>query len=129
MYHAKFDEFEIFIRKIYSTLKVLHVNTYFQDITFLNASRWRKLILQSLPQSEEFYLRYYERAGPVYKYPIYNDQLNQFVSSFWIEQQWIFEVEINNESIIYLVGPYRKRWYENTQDKICNYSCDLFKST
>ncbi|CAF1335853.1 unnamed protein product [Rotaria sordida] len=107
MYYAKFDEFEIFIRKIYSKLKVLHVNTYFQDITFLNASRWRKLILQPLPQLEEFYLRYYERADPVYKYSIYNDKLNQFVPSFWIERQWIFEAVINNESIIYLVGPYR----------------------
>ncbi|CAF2573922.1 unnamed protein product [Rotaria sp. Silwood2] len=129
MHHEKFDEFEIFIRKICSKLKILRVNTYSQDIAFLNAYRWEKLILQSLSQLEEFYLRYYERAGPVHKYPMYNGQLNQFVSSFWIERQWIFETEINSESIIYLVGPYRKRWYENTQDKICNCSRDLFKST
>ncbi|CAF4289127.1 unnamed protein product, partial [Rotaria sordida] len=72
--------------------------------------------------------RYYERVGSVYKYPIYNEGSNQFISSFWIERQWIFEAEINSESIIYLIRPYRKRWYENIQDKICNSFLDLSKS-
>ncbi|CAF2902024.1 unnamed protein product, partial [Rotaria sp. Silwood2] len=129
IHHVKFDEFEIFIRKICSKLKILRVNTRSQDIAFLNAYRWEKLILQSLPQLEEFYLRYYERADSVYKYPIYNGGSNQFISPFWIERQWIFEAEINSESFIYLVHPYRKRCYENTQDKICNSSLDLSKST
>ncbi|CAF4973866.1 unnamed protein product, partial [Rotaria sp. Silwood1] len=128
MHHVKFDEFEIFIRKICSTLKILHINIYSQDIAFLDAYQWEKLILKSLPQLEKFYLRYYERADRVYKYPIYNGEPNQFISSFWIERQWVFEAEINSESIIYLVHPYRKRWYENTQDKICNSSRDFSKS-
>ncbi|CAF1443219.1 unnamed protein product [Rotaria sordida] len=128
IHHIKFDEFEIFIRKICSKLKILRVNIQSRDITFLNAYRWEKLILQFLPQLEEFYLRYYERVGSVYKYPIYNEGSNQFISSFWIERQWIFEAEINSESIIYLIRPYRKRWYENIQDKICNSFLDLSKS-
>ncbi|CAF1303628.1 unnamed protein product [Rotaria sordida] len=86
IHHIKFDEFEIFIRKICSKLKILRVNIQSRDITFLNAYRWEKLILQFLPQLEEFYLRYYERVGSVYKYPIYNEGSNQFISSFWIER-------------------------------------------
>ncbi|CAF4258220.1 unnamed protein product [Rotaria sp. Silwood2] len=87
MHHVKFDEFEIFIRKVCSKLKILRVNTRSPDIAFLNAYRWEKLILQSLPQLEEFHLRYYERGGSVYKYSIYNGGPNQFISSFWIERQ------------------------------------------
>ncbi|CAF4773011.1 unnamed protein product, partial [Rotaria sp. Silwood2] len=87
MHRVKFDEFEIFIRKVCSKLKILRVNTRSPDIALLNAYRWKKLILQSLLQLEEFYLRYYERAGSLYKYSIYNGGPNQFISSFWIERQ------------------------------------------
>jgi hypothetical protein len=104
MDNVTFDEFEILIRKINVKLKVLRVTTRAQDINFLNARRWEKLILKSLSQLEEFYLRYYE---PVNKYPIYSGVPNQFTSSFWIERQWTFEAEIIGESINYFIRPYR----------------------
>jgi len=100
--YINFDEFEIFIKNIYSKLKVLYVTFLYQDITFLHAYRWEQLILRYLSQLEKFSLKYYE-----YKYPIYSGEQNQFISSFWIERKLIFKVEINEDGILYLVSPYR----------------------
>ncbi|CAF1044257.1 unnamed protein product [Rotaria sp. Silwood1] len=121
----KFHEFEIYIRKIDAKLKVLRVTVQSQDITFLNAYRWEKLILESFSQLEQFYLRYIEWFDKKYQYP---GGPNQFISSFWIEKKWIFEIEINHESIDYSIRPYRKRWYEDTQDKNFNSSVEYSKS-
>jgi hypothetical protein len=84
---VRFDEFEILIRKIDAKLKFLRVSIRSQDIVFLSAYRWEQLIIKSLPQLEEFHLRYYERVDGKYKYPIYLGGANQFTSSFWIERQ------------------------------------------
>ncbi|CAF1320502.1 unnamed protein product [Rotaria sp. Silwood1] len=105
--YINFDEFEIFIKNIYSKLKVLYVTFLYQDITFLYAYRWEQLILRYLSQLEKFSLKYYE-----YKYSIYSGERNQFISSFWIERKLIFNVEINENNILYLVCPYKKKWYE-----------------
>ncbi|CAF1346962.1 unnamed protein product [Rotaria sp. Silwood1] len=56
LFDAKFNEFETFIRKIYSKLKVLRVIIQSKDIDFIDAHRWKQLILQYLPQLEKFYL-------------------------------------------------------------------------
>ncbi|CAF5083154.1 unnamed protein product, partial [Rotaria sp. Silwood1] len=99
----KFHEFEILVRKIDTKLKVLRVTVRSQDITFLTAYRWEKLILQSFPQLKEFYLRYIENFDREYHYPGGPDQ---FISSSWIKRQWTFEVEIDHESISYFIRPY-----------------------
>ncbi|CAF5122996.1 unnamed protein product, partial [Rotaria sp. Silwood1] len=78
-----------------------------QDINFLHAYRWEQLILRYLSQLKKFSLKYYE-----HKYLIYSEERSQFISSFWIERKLIFNVEINEYNILYLVCPYRKRWYE-----------------
>ncbi|CAF4840698.1 unnamed protein product, partial [Rotaria sp. Silwood2] len=98
MDRLKFHEFETIIRKIDANLKVLRVKAQSQDITFLNAHRWEKLILEYLPQLEDFYLRYVENFNREYHYPGGPDQ---FISSSWIKRQWTFEVEIDDESINY----------------------------
>jgi hypothetical protein len=102
-----FDEFEMFIRKIYSKLKFLRLRISYEDITYLNANRWEKIILQYLPQLEEFYFQYFESLDDEDEYPVYSEGLNQFSSSFWIKRQWIFDVEIVRREIIYLIRPYR----------------------
>ncbi|CAF3684731.1 unnamed protein product [Rotaria sp. Silwood1] len=126
MNDVKFDEFEIFIRKIDAKLKILRVTTQSQQINFLSAHRWEQLILMSLPQLKEFYLKYIEFFNEEYQY---SEAANQFVSSFWIDRKWTFEVEIDHESIDYLVRPYKKRWYEYIQDHILNSSVEYSKST
>ncbi|CAF5047992.1 unnamed protein product, partial [Rotaria sp. Silwood1] len=98
--NINFDEFEIFIENIYSNLKTLYVILLHQDITFLHAYKWEQLILRYLSQLKEFSLKYYE-----HKYLIYSEERNQFISSFWIERKLIFNVEINEYNILYLVCP------------------------
>jgi hypothetical protein len=110
VYYLTFDEFESFIRKFECKVKVLHLIINCEDVTYLNAHRWEQLILQSLPQLEEFYLKYYEYL----ECRNYEDESlqylgepNQFTSSFWMARQWIFETEIDIFNIIYSVRPYR----------------------
>ncbi|CAF4992107.1 unnamed protein product, partial [Rotaria sp. Silwood1] len=117
--NINFDEFEIFIENIYSKLKTLYVTFLYQDITFLHAYRWEQLILRYLSQLKKFSLKYYE-----HKYSIYSGERNQFVSPFWIERKLIFNVEINEYNILYLVCPYSKRWYEYK-----NFTVDYLTST
>ncbi|CAF1259772.1 unnamed protein product [Adineta steineri] len=65
---------------------------------------WQKLLL------ENFSLLYHE-SGYGDNYLIYDQELNQFVSQFWIQRNLIFDIEIweyNN----YFVRPFKKRWYE-----------------
>ncbi|CAF2464314.1 unnamed protein product [Rotaria sp. Silwood2] len=83
-YESKFYEFEILIKKMDSKLKVLRATVQSQDITFLNAHRWKKLILESFPELKELYLRYIENYDREDEYPV---ELDQFNSSFWIERK------------------------------------------
>jgi len=125
VYNLTFDTFEIFINKLYAKLKFLYVKTDSQDITYLVANRWEHLILQYLPQLERFCLQYHEYIDDDFIFPTYLGEVNQFTSSFWIERQWLLEVEIDFEYIIYSIQSYKHRWYE---DKSVNSFIDLSKS-
>jgi hypothetical protein len=94
----------MFLRQIDSKLKVLSFTTQHEDISYLDANRWKEIILKYLSQLEEFHLQYYEDCR---KDSLYCGKSNQFISSFWIKRQWIFEVQRNLENIIYSVGPYK----------------------
>ncbi|CAF2746932.1 unnamed protein product [Rotaria sp. Silwood2] len=77
--YINFDEFEIFIKHIYSNLKTLYVTFLYQDIAFLYAHRWEQLILRYLSQLKKFSSKYYE-----YKYSlciqIYHLDIQQSIS-------------------------------------------------
>ncbi|CAF2851047.1 unnamed protein product, partial [Rotaria sp. Silwood2] len=124
-YQMTFDEFEIFIKKLYSSkLKVLSFTTIVQDIAYLDANRWEEFILQNLPKLEEFYFKYSTYFEDHYETPMYSGKRDQFISPFWIERRWILQAEIELDNLIYSIRPYKKRWYEyNTQHKMIN-SCD-----
>ncbi|CAF0950484.1 unnamed protein product [Adineta steineri] len=107
----RFDAFEIFITKIHSKLKVLSLENPAKDMNYLNADRWEKLILKYLSQLEKFYL-ICEFLGSCRRNERHISTSNSFNSSFWIERQWIFETEINLETFIYSIHPYKKRWFE-----------------
>ncbi|CAF0950409.1 unnamed protein product [Adineta steineri] len=102
----RFDAFEIFITKIHSKLKVLSLENPAKDMNYLNADRWEKFILKYLSQLEKFHL-ICEFHGSCRR-----STSNSFNSSFWIERQWIFEIEINLDTFIYSIHPYKKRWFE-----------------
>jgi hypothetical protein len=79
-----FDQLEMFIKNIHCLLKVLHIITRSEDITYLDADRWERLISQNLPQLEEFQFQYYEETNERNTSLTYLGGPNQFSSSFWI---------------------------------------------
>ncbi|CAF3288404.1 unnamed protein product [Rotaria sp. Silwood2] len=126
LYYMNFREFEIVIKKICSTLKILHVEFLAQDVNFLHADCWENLILTSLPYLEELHFIYDEDFCPEDEH-LYSGRLNPFSSPFWIDRRWFFEVEIDSESINYILRPYR--WYEYGKDEALHSSIEYSKWT
>ena len=75
-------------------------------MTYLDADRWEKFVLKYLSQLEKFYLTYIFIPNR-HSSERHIDKFNRFNSSFWIERQWIFEIEIRFDSIIYSIHPYK----------------------
>ncbi len=88
-------------------MKVLIFITLSEEIAYLDARRWEQLIVQDLPQLEKFSLQYYEPVDDTNKSNIYLEESNPFLTSFWLERQWIFQTEIECEYIIYSICPYK----------------------
>ncbi|CAF0869307.1 unnamed protein product [Rotaria sordida] len=117
-----FDEFQIFITKIDSKLKVLSITSLSEDMTYLDADRWEEFILKYLPLLQKFYLKYYVFFNNNHETLMYLNKSNRFASSFWIERRWILEAEIDFDTVMYSIGPYKEQWYEyDTQHNIMNF--------
>jgi hypothetical protein len=101
-----FDEFEIFIKKISSQLQVLRINT-FQDEIYMDSDRWQRLILEQISHLLKFYFLHRQRNNNAFQKTRYYALLNGFTSSFWIERQWSFEIEIDDRRATYSIRPYR----------------------
>ncbi len=101
-----FDELEIFLSKFPLKLKIFSLTTLTEDMNYLNANQWKYFILKYLPNLKKFYLHYsvyYDRNDQPQSY---NYEKDQFISSFWIEQKWIYEIKIGFDQIIYSICPY-----------------------
>ncbi|CAF3424699.1 unnamed protein product [Rotaria socialis] len=123
VYGTKFDIVEMFLSKISTKLKVLSFTTRHEDITYLDANRWKEIISKYFLQLEKFYLKYYASRGNGSQTQLYRGTANQFALPFWIKRQWIFEVQRDLEFIIYSVQPYKERWDElilDQSDALCS---------
>jgi hypothetical protein len=103
----QFNELEILIKRISSPLQVLRFTTS-ENIEYLAVDRWEKLILEYLPQLRKFEFEYEEKIPNNFQLDLHHQQIKQFTSSFWIERQWYFEIEIdaprfNDNRIIYMI--------------------------
>ncbi|CAF1307481.1 unnamed protein product [Adineta steineri] len=125
-----FDEFEIFIRRIDSKLKVLCVTITMHcvDSSYRDGDQWEEIIIEYLPHLEKFSLEIYEDTDDYYSPPVYTDEPIEFNSSFWIEREMIVNITIDYEFNKYSIQPLKKRWYEDTQDKIINSSTEHSQS-
>jgi hypothetical protein len=139
--YVTFDQFEWLISKLHCQLEILRITvTLSLQTDYLNGNRWEKLLSEYLPKLEEFYFQYSKASVSGYDAPIYSDDPNPFISSFWIEQEWLLEIEMDSFEIIYSICPYelyekesfllkilfflfRDRWYDII------YFTDLGKST
>ncbi len=106
-YPQIFDELELFISGIEWKLKFLYITTKSKDVSYFDANRWEELILKYLPHLKVFHLQYDEFTIEEDELSIYLGEPNQFISSFWIERQWLFEVKIDYDLIMYSVCPYK----------------------
>ena len=107
IFKISFDPFERIISQAYSKLKILRLVC--DDRNYLDARRWENLFLKYLPRVETFYLKCFDFLcsdvnWPSVKYP---GQTNDFCSPFWIERQWVLEVENDAEIIIYVIDTYK----------------------
>jgi hypothetical protein len=102
-----FDQFEIFIKKICSKLKVLRIINRSNDITYLDANRWEQLISQYIPDLRTFNFQFSEYLIFDHSFTVYHTRMNRFTTSFWIAHQWIFELELNYGQMIYSIHSYR----------------------
>jgi hypothetical protein len=102
-----FNDFEILIRRIGSKLQVLRVNNQSNDLAYLDADRWERLILQNIPDLRILHFQFFGNLSTFHLFTSSPTRLNQFATSFWLERRWIFALEINFNQIIYSIQPYR----------------------
>ncbi|CAF3945498.1 unnamed protein product [Rotaria sordida] len=96
--HIDFDEFEMFM-KVSSQLQVLVVAQEYGK-AYLDADRWKRLIIEQMPHLLRFNYQYSEYDYNFYKDTSLDVIINRFSSPFWVDRGWIFELEIN----IYIPG-------------------------
>jgi hypothetical protein len=73
---------KIFINNIFGILKVVRFNTRSEDVTYLNAAQWERILLQNLPRLEEFDFQYTEHNDYEHGSAKYLGESNQFTSPF-----------------------------------------------
>ncbi|CAF3806063.1 unnamed protein product [Adineta steineri] len=117
-YHMEFDTFEMLIKNLNIKLKYFSLKIYTDDMNYLHAFRWENLLLKHLPNLEEFYLKSITTFENNHQPSIYQGKINEFFSSFWCQRQWILEINIDSNEIIYYIHSHKKRWYEfNIEEK------------
>jgi hypothetical protein len=104
---VSFDQLEILLSKINTNLKILRLDIMSDDQTYANAHRWERFILHYFPELEKFYLKYFDFVYDALPTRIYPEPVNQFFSSFWLERQWILEVDTGSELTIYSIRPFK----------------------
>ena len=93
--NERLETFEIFITQICFQLEVFKM-TESIDRSYLNGDYWERIILKYFPHLRKFELHYHD-----YNYTIsrlilqpYHKLLDRFISSFWIERQWLLKLKI-----------------------------------
>jgi hypothetical protein len=106
--NISFNDFELLIKSFFCSIKVLFFETH--DGQYLNANRWKQLILSSMPFLCVFDI-YFSSDGVV----VYPSPLEEFSSPFWVERKWYFARQdyANNSQrllhgiVFYSTNPYR----------------------
>ena len=104
--NLNFDEFEILIKQICSKLQVLRVINRFEDVAYLHADRWERLITQYIPHLRKFNFEFHKQFWFRNEFTSYHTQINRFTSSFWTKRDWIFELEIVSLNIDHVTMQY-----------------------
>ncbi|CAF1030788.1 unnamed protein product [Adineta steineri] len=125
----RFDRFENLINQFKFHLKTLSLRIWSRNKNYLNACRWERIILQNLPQLEHFSMKYLVRFRNDDQPPLHSDEPNEFLTSFWLQRQWLLKIEIKCNFIICIIDAYKKQWfeYDRQEQKIYSFE-ELSKS-
>jgi hypothetical protein len=107
LYNSEFDEFEEFLLKLYSQLKILNVKIECTDESYLDADRWERFISQNLTSLIKFIFRYSDTIDNEFEITSCHSLISRFTSSFWIDRKWIFKLLIEDNELIYSIRPYQ----------------------
>jgi hypothetical protein len=114
MYDAWFDDFKIFMSKLFASVQVLRIR-YYTGSDYLEADVWEQLIKNHIPYLHTFDYKYREDYMTNDEDDHFHAKINRFTSPFWIQHQWIFEFEINmdEQSLYCSIHPYRYTFISN----------------
>ena len=105
----KFDRLEILLEKFGGQMQVLRLIHRKNEQVYLDAYRWERLIIESMPNLKRFSLKYYEQLNDRCTLTSTHRSLDRYSSSFWIDRQWCIELELRTSSLIYSIQPFRYR--------------------
>ncbi|CAF1046882.1 unnamed protein product [Adineta steineri] len=124
MCSLKFDKFEILINQFKFHLKTFSLRIWSRNENYLNARRWERIILQNLPQLEHFSMKYIICFQNDDQSSLHSDKSNEFLTSFWLQRQWLLRIEMIHDFIIYIVDAYKKQWFEYDRQEQKIYSVE-----
>ncbi|CAF1506325.1 unnamed protein product [Rotaria sordida] len=123
-YFICYNDFENLAKKFFYHVQTLRLTTT-GDEEYLNAKRWKKLILSSMPYLNIFDINH---DGSIRNNNFtYHDIINRFNSSFWLENEWFFThrhewPERLDCGIFYSTNQYRRQEYKfhwEFENQIC----------
>ncbi|CAF4372051.1 unnamed protein product, partial [Adineta steineri] len=120
----KFNVFENFLCQISCKLTNLCLTTEIEDMKYLDANHWENFLLENYSQLKTFQLKFYAKQNHILD-PV---KINQFLTSFWIERRWVLEINVSPVHFLYLITPYKKRWYDELSNETYPSSSELKKS-
>jgi hypothetical protein len=91
---AEFDELKFLITRVSPQLQVLRV-TGTNDVTYLDADQWERMISQDLLHLRIFELRYEESIDDDMEVTPYHERIHLFNSSFWMKRKCCFRLYID----------------------------------
>ncbi|UJR12587.1 hypothetical protein I4U23_016763 [Adineta vaga] len=115
-------------------VEVLHISAMSEA---LDANEWKRLISMHLLDLRIFDVFFTLMLSSDAEKIAFDEQVNLFRSSFWIERQWFFDyrlrqTEYSQGRFLYSINRYRRKDYElsyQLNDTICgNETRDVFKS-
>jgi hypothetical protein len=82
----RFDELEMFIKKISSQLQMLRLSVSYRE-DYVDVDRWERLISQHIPHLRNFYFKCREKIDDNFQVTENRALINRFTSPFWFERR------------------------------------------
>lgn len=95
-----FDEFERFIERSFSQLRVFRINT-FSNENYIDPDRWKPLILQNMPHLRRFHFTYDVKWNADFVDHHFDSFIHHFSSPFWVKRDFMIELYVTSGRIQY----------------------------